>query len=226
MQDDLRSRGLPLVLEGSVRRRGLLGRTSAVLAGTAAAICGIALTERALEGFAAQASDHELAGGELHAVDLTGGWMFLLSAAAILVLAAPLLTWCVALLLPRMPPRWRTILGGVAIAAVLLIPVAIGANDAVPALFRAGLVVVVLAAAYWGVGTMLLWAARRSLRELSTLGPMVSRVLPLLMLTVLFFFFNAEIWQVANKLEMSRTWGGGRRAHGPGRAAHRRQRAR
>ena len=47
--------------------------------------------------------------------------------------------------------------------------------------------------------------ARRSLRELGTLGPMISRVLPLLTLTVLFFFFNAEIWQVAVKLEPSRT---------------------
>ena len=34
---------------------------------------------------------------------------------------------------------------------------------------------------------------------------MISRVLPLLTLTVLFFFFNAEIWQVAVKLEPSRT---------------------
>ena len=50
---------------------------------------------------------------------------------------------------------------------------------------------------FWGVGTIIRWASRRALRELSTLGPVVSRVLPVLMITVLFFFFNAEIWQVA-----------------------------
>lgn len=68
-------------------------------------------------------------------------------------------------------------------------------------------VVVVIAATYWGLGAIVVWASKRSLRELDTLGTMGSRVLPLLLLTFLFFFFNAEIWQVATKLDVARTVG-------------------
>ncbi|WP_156188242.1 hypothetical protein [Arsenicicoccus sp. oral taxon 190] len=71
---------------------------------------------------------------------------------------------------------------------------------------RIVLVLVTLLAGYWGLGSMLSWAARRSWRELSSLGPLLSRVLPLLMITVLFCFYNAEIWQVAAQLSMQRTW--------------------
>ncbi len=49
------------------------------------------------------------------------------------------------------------------------------------------------------------WSLRRSRQELPALGPMIVRVLPVLMLAVLFLFFNAEIWQVAAGLDGART---------------------
>ncbi|WP_141269117.1 hypothetical protein [Kocuria varians] len=53
---------------------------------------------------------------------------------------------------------------------------------------------------------MTAWASRRAAREMNHLGSMVGRVLPILMLALLFSFFNAEIWQVVAQLSMARTW--------------------
>jgi hypothetical protein len=44
------------------------------------------------------------------------------------------------------------------------------------------------------------WAARRALRELDLLLPLVTRALPLLLLFMTFLFINTEVWQVASAL--------------------------
>lgn len=215
VQDDLRARGLPLVLEGSVRRRGLLQRTGPALAGCAVALTAWAVVEHAAGRLAAMLPDSgadptgsDPAGIGSAGVDAAAGtWVWVMSAGVLVVLAAPLVSWLVALALPHIPRAGRTILGLVAAAATLLAPTAAGVGEQMPMRYRIAVVAAVLAGAYWGLGTILRWVARRSLRELGALGPMVSRVLPLLTLTVLLFFFNAEIWQVAAKLDTARTWG-------------------
>ena len=63
-----------------------------------------------------------------------------------------------------------------------------------------------LAAAYWGVGSMARWAVRQTVREMASLIPMVAKVLPLVMLAVLFLFVNAEIWKVADSLSLRQTF--------------------
>lgn len=212
VQDDLRARGLPLVLEGSVRRRGLLQRTGPALAGCAVALTAWAVVEHAAGRLAAMLPDSgadptgsDPAGIGSAGVDAAAGtWVWVMSAGVLVVLAAPLVSWLVALALPHIPRAGRTILGLVAAAATLLAPTAAGVGEQMPMRYRIAVVAAVLAGAYWGLGTILRWVARRSLRELGALGPMVSRVLPLLTLTVLFFFFNAEIWQVAAKLDTAR----------------------
>lgn len=214
VQDDLRARGLPLVLEGSVRRRGLLQRTGPALAGCAVALTAWAVVEHAAGRLAAMLPDSgadptgsDPAGIGSAGVDAAAGtWVWVMSAGVLVVLAAPLVSWLVALALPHIPRAGRTILGLVAAAATLLAPTAAGVGEQMPMRYRIAVVAAVLAGAYWGLGTILRWVARRSLRELGALGPMVSRVLPLLTLTVLFFFFNAEIW-LAAKLDTARTWG-------------------
>lgn len=115
--------------------------------------------------------------------------------------------WLAALALRLAPQRWRDAAGTVPIVVLLVAPSVIGSGTQPTILERLAAVAITLAATYWGVGTIIRWASRRALRELSTLGPVVSRLLPVLMITVLFFFFNAEIWQVAVKLDVGRTLG-------------------
>lgn len=198
LQDDLRARGLPLVLEAAVRRRALLGRTSAVLAGCAVAAWSVRVADLAAERLTTLAELPD----DTSAADWNDPWLLVFSVASLALLAAPLVTWLVASLLPRIGRRWRTALG--ASAAVLTVA---AAGPSLPAPVLLFGVVAVVGAAYWGLGAIVIWASKRSLRELDTLGAMVSRVLPLLLLTFLFFFFNAEIWQVATKLDVARTVG-------------------
>ena len=53
----------------------------------------------------------------------------------------------------------------------------------------------------YGVGPMLRWGAQRGRGQLTGLGPLVARALPLLLLFTTFLFINAEVWQVAGALD-------------------------
>ena len=48
---------------------------------------------------------------------------------------------------------------------------------------------------------MLRWGAQRGRGQLTGLGPLVARALPLLLLFTTFLFINAEVWQVAGTLD-------------------------
>lgn len=65
--------------------------------------------------------------------------------------------------------------------------------------------VVLLAAIYlsssYGVGALIRWGIRRSGGQLTGLGPLVARALPLLLLFNTFLFINAEVWEVAGTLD-------------------------
>lgn len=59
---------------------------------------------------------------------------------------------------------------------------------------------------FWEAPSIVRWAGARVLRELSTLGPMIARVLPFLLLAQLLVFFTNEIWQLAASLNSPRVW--------------------
>lgn len=63
---------------------------------------------------------------------------------------------------------------------------------------------VLLAAIYvwssYGVGALVRWGVRRGSGQLSALGPLVAKALPLLLLFNTFLFVNAEVWEVAGTL--------------------------
>ncbi|BAN01583.1 hypothetical protein [Ilumatobacter coccineus] len=61
------------------------------------------------------------------------------------------------------------------------------------------LAVIYLWSAY-GVGPLLKWASRRGAQQLSSLGSLVARALPLLLLFNTFLFINAEVWELAGTL--------------------------
>jgi len=68
-----------------------------------------------------------------------------------------------------------------------------------------GLGVVLLAAIYvwssYGIAALVRWGIRRSGGQLSGLGPLVAKALPLLLLFNTFLFINAEVWELAGTLD-------------------------
>ena len=145
--------------------------------------------------------------GGLNALDVrTWTWQRNVAAAAftVVLLAA---TWIAANLLRRRPAwsRPRTI--GVPELVVFVVGPTVPSlvfgqyGDAAEA-FVAGLTV--LAAIFlitsYGVLPLMGWALRRSAAQLSVLGRMIVRALPLLLLFTTFLFINAEVWQLAGTL--------------------------
>lgn len=69
---------------------------------------------------------------------------------------------------------------------------------------------VALAGTWWsvwaGIGAIAAWSARRAARESAAVLPLLTRALPVLVITLLFCFFNAEIWQVASAATWPVTW--------------------
>ena len=52
----------------------------------------------------------------------------------------------------------------------------------------------------YGIGPLLRWGMRRGSRQLASLGSLVARALPLLLLFNTFLFINAEVWELAGTL--------------------------
>ncbi|MCK2241448.1 MULTISPECIES: hypothetical protein [unclassified Crossiella] len=67
------------------------------------------------------------------------------------------------------------------------------------------LAIIALAAA--GAGAVFVWALRVAVRQLRVLGLLATRALPLLLLFVTFFFYNAEVWQITSHLPRPMLWG-------------------
>jgi hypothetical protein len=53
----------------------------------------------------------------------------------------------------------------------------------------------------YGIGALLRWGARRSGGQLTGLGPLVAKALPLLLVFNTFLFVNAEVWEMAGTLD-------------------------
>ncbi|MDT5013102.1 MAG: hypothetical protein QOH57_4719, partial [Mycobacterium sp.] len=58
---------------------------------------------------------------------------------------------------------------------------------------------------YLGIGSITLWAFRFAWTQFGALGALLSRGLPLLMITVL-VFFTADLWQLTARLTRERLW--------------------
>ena len=61
-------------------------------------------------------------------------------------------------------------------------------------------------AIFLGVDTVLGWSLKHAIHQLASLPPMIAKVLPVLMVSVLFIFVNADLWKLANGLGFPRTW--------------------
>ncbi len=67
--------------------------------------------------------------------------------------------------------------------------------------FAAGMLVVIYLWSSYGIGALLRWGARRSSGQLTGLGPLVAKALPLLLVFNTFLFVNAEVWEMAGSLD-------------------------
>lgn len=61
-------------------------------------------------------------------------------------------------------------------------------------------------AIFLGVDTVLGWSLKHAIHQLASLPPMIAKVLPVFMVSVLFIFVNADLWKLANGLSFPRTW--------------------
>ncbi|WP_124109426.1 hypothetical protein [Kocuria rhizophila] len=195
LRTTLRRMGLPLVLEPRARLQGLLGRSAPALLGALTLLLGDTIVEAAARGLTPAQLEHP-----------SEDVLVALGVGTLVSFCFPLVWWLASLVLRWCPPMVRTVVGVLTVAGLVLLPwlgpVGGGSGFAETLVLLA----VVLLGSYFGVGTVTTWAFRRAARELNHLGSMVGRVLPILMLALLFSFFNAEIWQVVAQLSMGRTW--------------------
>lgn len=184
-------RGLPLVLTRRVRSRALIARSAPVVAGvgalTAATMLLANLTgARPDYGYAARLAIIAIVLAcapfvlyVLHRRGTTASEAGRRSAAllvmAIFVVAMPLTVW-----------GWS----GAALAEA-------------PAFLAVSLLTIWFT--YLGFGSILLWAFRFAWVQVGALGTLMSRALPLLMLTVV-VYFTGELWQLAARMTRQRLW--------------------
>lgn len=97
--------------------------------------------------------------------------------------------------------------GALEIAAFILLPPLLRLVVDTNPVWLVGLVVLqllILAVVYlvtsYGLVPMTLWSIAHFVRRVATLGSLLVRVLPLMLVFSLFLFVNAEVWQVANDL--------------------------
>lgn len=70
------------------------------------------------------------------------------------------------------------------------------------------LLAIILALTAFGVGSMMKWAIRQIGVHASRILEVILKTLPLMLVTVLFFFFTAETWQLLHHLPRARFLGG------------------
>jgi hypothetical protein len=184
-------RGLPLVLTRRVRSRALIERAAPMVSGIGAVI-SLTMTL-----------------AELTDGDPDFGYVIRLGVLTLLLIAAPFALYLL--------HQTGTMLGeaGRRSAALLVmalfvfgLPFAGSGFSGLAAAEVIGFAIVAVVAVwltYVGVGSIVLWAYRFAWVQVGALGTLMSRALPLLMLTVL-VYFTGELWQLSARMSRQRLW--------------------
>jgi hypothetical protein len=185
--------GLPAVLRPGALVRRLWPRSAPALAGFAVFMVNSALVV-AITG--------------KHSIDIEGNptrseWFVL----ALLVLVLPiavLVGWLVSRIATL---RSRTVAATVAVSLAIAGGVLGGPSPRVlvDLIFEAIAIGAILALTACGAGSILGWAVQMTTSNLAAAGSMVSRALPLLLLTIL-VFFNSPVWLMAATISRPRLW--------------------
>jgi hypothetical protein len=184
-------RGLPLVLTRRVRSRALIERSAPMVSGIGAVISTTMLLA-------------DLTGG-----DPDYGYVIRLGVLTLLLIAAPFALY---LLHRRGTTRGEAGRRSAALLVMALfvfgLPFADSGFSGIAAAEAIGFAIVALLAiwlTYLGFGSIALWAFRFASVQLGALGTLMSRALPLLMITVL-VYFTAELWQLSARMTRERLW--------------------
>lgn len=184
-------RGLPLVLTRRVRSRALVARSAPAVAGVGALTAATLLL------------------AEWTGDDPDYGAVLRLAVIAVVLAAAP---FALEVLHQRSTAASRVGRRTTALAVmaifVLVMPVVVSGWSAAalaeaPAFLLVSLLTIWLT--YLGLGSIVLWAFRFAWVQLGALGTLMSRALPLLMLTVV-VYFTGELWQLSARMTRQRLW--------------------
>ena len=143
-----------------------------------------------------------------HTIDIDGHptrteWFVL----ALLILVLP-----VAVLVGWLVSRISTVRGRTVAAAVAVTVATVGTVFGGPSpriladlVFEGVVIAVIVALTACGAGSILAWAVEMTTTNLAAVGSMVTRALPMLLLTIL-VFFNSPVWLMASTVSRPRLW--------------------
>ena len=184
-------RGLPLVLTRRVRARALVQR-SAPMVSAVGALTAVTMLLADLTG---ETPDYAYA--------------VRLGVIALVLIAAPFVLGILHRLGTRIGEvlrRWTSVLVMAIFVVVMPLTVSGWSGEAAaeaPIFIAISLIAVWLT--YVGFGSIALWAFRFAWVQLGALGTLMSRALPLLMLTVV-VYFTGELWQLSARMARERLW--------------------
>ena len=128
-------------------------------------------------------------------------------AAAAVVIAVLMITWMAANLFRRRPALSRPKDLGTAELIVFVVGPTIPSlvfeqwdDVALTAIEGVTVLTVIYFVTSYGVVPLMAWAASQTFHRVGSVGRMLTRALPLLLLFTVFLFINAEVWQVAGTL--------------------------
>ena len=184
-------RGLPLVLTRRVRSRNLIERSAPMVSGVGA----LTAVTMLLAEVTGDAPDY--------------GYALRLGVIAAVLVIAPFALY----LLHRRDTTLgeagrRTAALAVMAIFVVVMPVTVSGWSGAAAAEAPAFVAITLLAiwlTYLGFGSIAAWAFRFAWVQLGALGTLMSRALPLLMLTVV-VYFTGELWQLASRMTRQRLW--------------------
>jgi hypothetical protein len=184
-------RGLPLVLTRRVRSRALVERSAPMVSGIGAVIAGTMMLAEFTDG------------------DPDYGYVTRLGLLTALLIAAPFALYMLHQAGTRLSEAGRRSAALLVMALFVFgLPFADSGFSGIAAAEALGFAFVALLAiwlTYLGFGSIALWAFRFASVQLGALGTLMSRALPLLMITVV-VYFTGELWQLAARLGRQRLW--------------------
>ncbi|PQD98565.1 hypothetical protein CYL16_22535 [Mycobacterium sp. EPG1] len=184
-------RGLPLVLPRRVRARKLVQRSAPMVS----AVGALTALTMLLANLTGDNPDY--------------GYAARLGVIALVLIAAPFVLEILHRLGTRVGEvlrRWAAVL--VMAIFVVIMPLTVSGWSGAAAAEAPVFIVISLIAVwltYLGFGSIALWAFRFAWVQLGALGTLMSRALPLLMLTVV-VYFTGELWQLSARMSRERLW--------------------
>jgi hypothetical protein len=185
--------GLPSVLTQRARWRRLWWRSAPALAALATVLAAIRIVTLASGGADIDIDSHPT----------PAEWAII----AVLVGTLPV-ALCVARLASRvLSRRGRSLTVVVSLVVCALADLVSGGPLAIltELASTAAMAAVVLAFIGLGIGSVLSWSVRLTLAHLKSVGPLITRALPVLLLTVL-VFFNGPVWSMSTTISRGRMW--------------------